>query len=162
MNIFHIANLPVWSWQTKLERFFNWVQPIRHAAKDPDIINGAEAARNGKIAVSKTFFFEPCSVDALKTSITAMFLCRLPRAEPLDAAHEQEIPAEWQSLRIEANGRQQVFVDLSQRVEQVDAYWRGEIADIKAKLAQAEQRGEHPAETLAALKARLAYYYREG
>ncbi len=160
-NIFHISNLPVWSWQTKLERFFNWVQPIRHGVKDPDIINGAGAAKKREDCRLEDFLFQPCSIDALKTSITAMFLCRLPRAEPLDASHEKEIPAAWQPLRVEANGRQQVFVDLSQRLEQLDAYWRGEIADIKANLAQAEQRGENAAETLAVLKARLAYYYQE-
>jgi 2-polyprenyl-3-methyl-5-hydroxy-6-metoxy-1,4-benzoquinol methylase len=44
---------------------------------------------------------------------------------------------------------------------QLDAYWRGEIADIKVNLASAEQRGENAAETLSGLKARLANYYRE-
>lgn len=136
-NIFHINNLPHPVWQSKLSRFFFHVEAIRHWVV-PEKSKGRSAIETSMISSVCDFTFLPC-VDPRDhdETVTAIYVCRRPRQYSLGLDTEQKIPASWQHLRVEAEGRQEAFIELNRQIQQQKDAWKGELNDAIAWASEA-------------------------
>ena len=128
-NIFHINNLPWFVWQSKLERYFSAVKRFRHWVVDGKHIDNRQLIRDAITDVEHFAFSEVTRSDDDRFTITAVFACDGPRATPLPPSHEVGIPDEWRHLRVEADGRQQAFIELNRRVDEAPDFIKKEIRD---------------------------------
>lgn len=142
-NIFHINNLPPEVWKSKLERFFHSVTPHRHWVVPSQSSDGIALDHSARTV--SDFIFPECAApsDFIHT-ITSVFVCRGPRKEALPELHEVSVPNEWKHLRVEADGRQEAFFELSEKAERLeselkrhidivhssDDYWRTEMKNL--------------------------------
>jgi SAM-dependent methyltransferase len=126
-NIFHINNLPHEVWDSKLKRFFGKVYAYRHWVV-PQKTDGLTLATDEILSVDD-FVFPLCrSPEDHWATITAIYVCHEPRVQHLGAETEAPIPAEWRTRRIEAEGRQEAFVELQRRLDETDSFWREQTA----------------------------------
>jgi GT2 family glycosyltransferase/SAM-dependent methyltransferase len=113
-NPYHIANHTPLAWSTKLKRYFQAISGYRHWVKDA--WKGDNEAPKGiglppsETSIRETdFTFEEMPIaklNALTANITAVFVARDPRTNPLDPeADEGAFPEEWDIQGILARAR---------------------------------------------------------
>jgi 2-polyprenyl-3-methyl-5-hydroxy-6-metoxy-1,4-benzoquinol methylase len=117
-NMFHINNLPHFVWESKLKRYFKDVKCMRHwVIADKELSPTTIDFSNPKLS---DFVFPECKTENdYVSTITAVFVCENPRDEILAKDSEVGFPESWQHLRVEAEGRQEVFVELNKKVEEL-------------------------------------------
>lgn len=143
-NLFHITNLPQFVWRSKLHRFFESVEQIRHWVTPSRLCSPVELDYSNIRSVDD-FTFTPCTtVHESEHSITAIFVCKLPRLEPLGVEEEKRIPESWQHLKVEAEGRQEAFL-----------FWPKQIEDLIKWADTQTSLGIPPNDTLDVVMRRL-------
>lgn len=154
-NIYHINNLSTTVWMSKLGRYFETVEQFRHWMV-PHKCKGEHAIDSQSETNLGEFTFNPRAIG--DPTITAIFLCSKPRASALDAKDEVGMPPEWRSAVAEARARIAVIENIMIEHKNLDRYWRGEIASIRAFI---ESNSTTPAnEVVDALRNRFDHYYR--
>jgi SAM-dependent methyltransferase len=102
-NHFHVHHLPPSAWEAKLGRFFGDVRCHGHRGSGEYFPKEREQAEIAlppdRVTIREDDFdFPPTTADALDgdaDAITAVFVCREPRAEPLPETIAERTPAEW-------------------------------------------------------------------
>lgn len=101
-NPFHVHHFPPRAWRAKLLRFFEDVQTLRHIGTGDYATEESHHAQQAKppseVTIRETDFeFLPIDAADIKPSecLTAVFLCRRPRAEPLPETIAERTPADW-------------------------------------------------------------------
>lgn len=154
-NVFHINNIPPWAWQAKLGRYFGAVTYYRHW-----VTPGRETADglpNFQAGGPEDFLFEAGDIRQVRT-ITSVFVCHEPRAVLLAGTGGEDCPAEWRPRKIEAQARQDAFVELNRQREEDLGWWRKEMASLAAWVEQARAQGTDPASIVDAVARQLAHY----
>lgn len=154
-NLFHINNIPPWAWQTKLGRYFGEVAYFRHWVRPDKVAADGGPTRDG--AVLDDFVFERDD-DWRTDTITSVFVCRERRAVPLPRLADEGCPESWRPAKLEAEARQEVFVDLERRQRDTLAWWRSEMAGLRAWLEQARAQGADPRAMVDAIARQLRHY----
>lgn len=102
-NEFHVHHIPPTAWRAKLHRFFEEVQCHGHfgagrfASSEAIVREAALPERQGSMRETD-FTFPPVEAERLMMgdSVSAIFVCRHPRTEPLPASLTERTPPEWQ------------------------------------------------------------------
>lgn len=166
-NHFHVHHFLPGAWQAKLERFFESVQCHSHV--------GAGAFENNEIMIEESkkpvdqvtiremdFAFPESQADDLVSNgtITAVYVCRRPRANPLPETIVERTPAAWcesavaariigeerakaaELLRIEREVAAPLRKELeggAAAIAEVRSLIAAQRADLQAKVAEVEQ-----------------------
>lgn len=101
-NPFHVHHFPPIAWQRKLERFFESVECRRHIGLGAYATEESHREQMTKwpadVTIRETDFEFP-PIDAAEIiadhCLTAVFLCREPRASPLPESIMERTPAAW-------------------------------------------------------------------
>jgi SAM-dependent methyltransferase len=106
-NQFHVHHIPPSAWAAKLSRFFKDVQCHAHLCAEEwrDRQRDEAAKPAAEVTIRETdFVFPPCHPDELEAmqSITAVFVCRNPRAEPMSETLAERTPLEWHESALAA------------------------------------------------------------
>ncbi len=126
-NIFHINNIPPWTWKKKLLRFFGSVEYFCHWVKPKCL--GDDGVSKRDHASLDDFIFPP-DQNYRPNTITSVLVCRNPLEVPLPKNHEESCPEDWRHLKAEAEARQMVFSKLQKAAEDTTRYWRNEISSL--------------------------------
>ena len=99
---FHVHHIPPTAWHAKLSRFFSTVHCHKHIGagiwSDDARMLAESTAPAEQVTIRETdFAFPEVTIDELNTppGITAIFVCRMPRAEPGPETLAERTPAAW-------------------------------------------------------------------
>lgn len=152
-NLFHINNIPPWSWEKKLKRYFKDVEYFRHWVV-PSKIN-LDGTINMNCPNLDDFVFTQ-DFDYLPSTITSVFLCKNPLEISIVCSGQEDWPIEWRGLKVSADARQSEFVRLSKELENANDYWKNEVDDLYEWVINNEMRGTDKSEIICAIKNHLS------
>jgi ubiquinone/menaquinone biosynthesis C-methylase UbiE len=136
LNRFHVTNLPVSGWCTKLFRYFEKIQCFRHRAYiveqgQRQWMNMQEEANGKDIGKGEAGFdFEETTVQVLNSlpdTLTAVFVVEGPREAALPPSIHEYVPQEWKIGEI--------FAEV---VREETARAEGELSRVKSEAARSE------------------------
>jgi hypothetical protein len=101
-HYFHVHHMPPSAWRAKLLRFFSEVECYNHHGvgkwHDLDVRMAEHARRPEEVTIRETDFAFPkmsAADHGSDHSITAVFVCRMPRGDPLPETLDERMPAGW-------------------------------------------------------------------
>lgn len=137
-NLFHINNIPPWSWKRKLLRYFHEVEYFRHWVRRDRINVDGTIIQDG--ALLDDFVFLP-DEEYDPSTITSVFLCKQPYEEPLPQTMPEDCPEEWRPRKVEAEARQSVFLELQKEREESTKWWHQEISSLLSWIEENRRAG---------------------
>lgn len=154
-NEFHVHHIPPAAWRAKLLRFFEVVQPHWHRPagrySDAGVFYGELALPAEQVTIRETDFEFPtvaCDEAGIQApTMSAIFVCTLPRAEALPETIAERTPASWAegAAAAKAIGSLRAEAAEIRRVEtiyktQAEANWhRAEEAEAKLRTLEYQQ-----------------------
>jgi len=156
-NIFHINNIPPWSWERKLSRYFFEVEYYRHWVRPERIRTNGSIEQEGASLEDFIFLLDK---DYDPNTITSVFVCRYPRQDPLVQVVPEDCPEEWKARKVEAEARQSAFIDLQRASEESSSWWNQEIASLLSWIEKNRKDGVELSAILDAVVRQLKQHLR--